>query len=164
MAQYRIAVVCLGNICRSPIGQVVLSDALARAGLADEVEVISAGTGDWHVGNPMDQRAAAVLAAHGYDPSLHRARLFDPAWFDDCDLILAMDEANFDTVTALDQRQGVGSQVAMFRDYDPHATQTDRDVPDPYFGGDDGFDAVLTMVERTSDALVDSLARKGDEA
>jgi protein-tyrosine phosphatase len=159
---YRIAIVCLGNICRSPMAAVVLSDRVARAGLSDEVVVVSAGTGGWHVGGPMDERAARVLTAHGYDASRHRARQFDAGWFDDCDLILAMDADNRRDVAVMapDHASSKGlsgggpGQVRMFRDYDPAGP---GDVPDPYFGGDDGFDEVLAMVERTADALVAEL-------
>lgn len=156
---YRIAVVCLGNICRSPIGEVVLSDRLERAGLADSVEVVSAGTGEWHVGDPMDRRAAAVLSASGYDPSAHRAQQFNSSWFEAFDLVLAMDEGNRATIRAL----GDSDRLLMFRDFDPQATSDDRDVPDPYFGGDDGFDTVLEMVERTSDRVVDLLRQRFEE-
>jgi protein-tyrosine phosphatase len=155
-APYRIAVVCLGNICRSPMADVVLNDRLQRAELAEAVEVISAGTGHWHVGGPMDDRAAALLTRHGYDATRHRARQFDPSWFDDVDLVLAMDSANYADVTRL----GPATSVRMFRDFDPLAEEAgDRDVPDPYFGGDDGFEAVLEIIERTSDALVQALRR-----
>jgi protein-tyrosine-phosphatase len=91
---YRIALVCLGNICRSPIAHVVLEDRLARAGLDDRVEVVSSGTGGWHDGEPMDRRAAAVLRDAGYDPSRHRARTFSVDWYAENDLILAMDHSN----------------------------------------------------------------------
>lgn len=161
---YRIAVVCLGNICRSPIAEAVLTERIRAAGLGDEVEVVSAGMGGWHVGNPMDRRAAAVLTAHGYDASRHRARQFAPSWFEDCDLVLAMDEGNLDEIAELagspEPSRADAPQVAMFRDFDPDAHDDDRDVPDPYFGGDDGFDSVLSMVERTASALVESLARR----
>jgi protein-tyrosine phosphatase len=154
-APYRIAVVCLGNICRSPMADVVLNDRLERAGLADAVEVVSAGTGGWHVGGPMDDRAAALLTERGYDATRHRARQFGAGWFDDCDLVLAMDTANFSDLTAL----GPAAQVRMFRDFDPLADRTDdRDVPDPYFGGADGFADVLATIERTADGLVEALA------
>jgi protein-tyrosine phosphatase len=162
--RYRVGVVCLGNICRSPMAQVVLSDRVARAGLDGVVEVVSSGTGDWHLGNPMDRRAATVLTAHGYDASLHRAQQFDVAWFDDCDLILTMDAGNFANVTA----RGSAERVRMFRDFDPRAhgeRSGGRDVPDPYYGGEDGFDTVLAMVERTADTLVTALASTvGDQA
>ena len=97
---YRIALVCLGNICRSPMAHVVLAAAVDEAGLADRVEVTSSGTGDWHVGQPMDRRAAAVLTAAGYDASRHRARQFDASWLDDHDLVLAMDESNLKNVVS----------------------------------------------------------------
>lgn len=141
----RIAVVCLGNICRSPMAEVVLRDRLEAAGRTD-VEVCSAGTGDWHVGERMDRRAAATLSRHGYDPTHHRAQQYDAAG--GFDLVLAMDAAN------LRDLGGRGDRVRLFRDFDPAGP---GDVPDPYFGGDDGFDDVLAMVERTADALVKEL-------
>jgi protein-tyrosine phosphatase len=153
-APYRIAVVCLGNICRSPMAEVVLSRRIADAGLSEEVAVVSAGTGRWHVGGPMDPRAAAVLTGHGYDATRHRARQFEPGWFTDCDLVLAMDTQNHRDVSAL----GPAGRVRMFREFDP---VPGRDVPDPYFGGDDGFEELLTMVERTADALVERLRPAG---
>lgn len=157
-APYRIAVVCLGNICRSPMAEVVLTEKIRRASLATRATVVSAGTGDWHVGNPMDRRAAAALTANGYDASNHRATQFDSAWFEECDLILAMDESNLSDLTSLGAAS-VSERLRMFRDFDPRvhdasAPVGDRDVPDPYYGGDDGFDTVLAMVERTAAAIV----------
>jgi protein-tyrosine phosphatase len=149
----RVAVVCLGNICRSPIAEVVLRDRLGSAGLDERVEVLSAGTGGWHVGGPMDERAAAVLTGRGYDASRHRARQVDPEWLAGLDLVLAMDGQNRRDLEPLVD----GGRLRMFRDFDPEADPDDpddRDVPDPYFGGDDGFDEVLAIVERTADALV----------
>lgn len=162
-APYRIAIVCLGNICRSPIAQVVLTRQLERAGLDELVEVVSAGTGDWHVGNPMDRRAAAVLTAREYDATMHRARQFEPAWLDDHDLVLAMDESNLEDLTTIAAGRPLDAEpdnprIRLFRDFDPRASAHDRDVPDPYYGGDDGFDTVLAMVERTAAALVQTLA------
>ena len=156
-APYRIAVVCLGNICRSPIGEVVLTSKIERAGLAERGEVVSAGTGDWHVGNPMDRRAATVLTAHGYDASTHRARQFESTWLDECDLVLAMDAGNLSDILAVAPDGMAANRVRMFRDFDPRAHDGHRDVPDPYFGGDDGFDSVLAMVERTAAAIVAAL-------
>jgi protein-tyrosine phosphatase len=152
-------VVCLGNICRSPIGQVVLADRVERAGLADRVEVVSAGTGGWHVGEPMDRRAATVLAASGYDGSAHRGRQFDDEWYDDCDLVLAMDADNHATLAGA-APEGSTGRLQLFRAFDPLATEDDRDVADPYYGGDEGFAVVLATVERTSDAIVAALERE----
>jgi protein-tyrosine phosphatase len=161
-APYRVALVCLGNICRSPIAEVVLRDRLERAGLSERVRVRSAGTGGWHVGEPMDRRAARTLADAGYDPTRHRAQQLDPSWYDDHDVLLVMDDDNLRDVRALAPHPEDSDRVLMFRDFDPVVvdTGTDRDVPDPYFGGDDGFVRVLTMVERTADRLTAELAAR----
>ncbi len=148
--RYRVELVCLGNICRSPTAHVVLEERLADAGLSGVVAVASSGTGNWHVGNPMDPRAAATLTAAGYDASRHRARHWDPDA--GADLVLAMDDAN------LADLGGRSERVRKFRDVDPDAPGSD--VPDPYYGGDDGFEEVLAMVERTASALVDALRRE----
>lgn len=150
--RYRIAVVCLGNICRSPMAHVVLEARLAEAGLAEVVEVTSAGTGDWHVGDPMDERAAQTLTEAGYDASRHRARSFDADWHEGHDLVLVMDTANLRDVG------GAGGRVALFRDFDPD--EPGGEVPDPYYGGAAGFEEVLRMVERTSASLTDALTRE----
>lgn len=168
---YRIAVVCLGNICRSPIGEVVLSEKLARAGLDKQVVVTSSGTGGWHVGEPMDRRAATVLAAHGYDGSRHRAAQLEASSIGEFDLVLAMDESNHADLDGLASdvrgdlphlvdRDDGSVRLRMFRDFDPRAGDGDRDVPDPYYGGEDGFAHVLATVERTADAIVDALRRQ----
>jgi protein-tyrosine phosphatase len=134
------------------MAHVVLEQRLAEAGLADTVEVVSSGTGDWHVGHPMDERAAATLSVAGYDPSRHRARTFDPAWHDDVDAVLVMDRSNLRDVGGRTER------TMMFRDFDPVAPG--GDVPDPYYGGPAGFEEVLDMVERTSTSLVDALRQE----
>jgi len=151
---YRIALVCLGNICRSPIAHVVLEDRLARAGLDDRVHVVSSGTGGWHTGDPMDRRAATVLRDAGYDPSRHRARTFSTDWYAENDLLLAMDHTN--RADMIEQSPTVEQQarVRMFREFDPEATAGDDEVPDPWYGGSDGFRHVLAMIERTTDELV----------
>ena len=144
--RYRIALVCLGNICRSPMAHVVLEQQLADAGLADAVEVESSGTGGWHEGHPMDERAAATLTRADYDPTRHRARTFDASWHDYHDLVLAMDRDNLGAVGGRDDR------TRLFRDLDP--VDPGEEVPDPYYGGGEGFEEVLHMVERTSASLV----------
>lgn len=154
---YRVALVCLGNICRSPMADVVLNALLDEAGVADEVEVTSCGTGDWHVGEPMDPRAAEVLTRAGYDASRHRARQFGPDWHDH-DLILAMDATNrADVLAGLPPDRH--DRVQLFRAYDPEAGDTEEapDVPDPWYGGPEGFDEVLDIVERTARRVVAEL-------
>jgi protein-tyrosine phosphatase len=149
----KIAVVCLGNICRSPMAEVVLRDRLDGAGL-DDVELVSAGTGGWHAGEKMDRRAAATLLEAGYDPERHRARQWPVGDPETYDLVLAMDADNLADLTDL-AGQAPESRLRMFRDFDPEGS---GDVPDPYYGGAEGFREVLAMVERTSDAIVASLA------
>jgi protein-tyrosine phosphatase len=161
--RYRVALVCLGNICRSPIAHVVLERALQDAGIADRVEVDSSGTGDWHIGHPMDRRAAAALAGAGYDGSAHRAQQFTEDWYARHDLILAMDESNFRDISALAPDEGTAQQrVRMFREFDPRASYGDREVPDPYYAGDDSFTAVLHLVERTARSLAEALSEHLD--
>jgi protein-tyrosine phosphatase len=129
------------------MAHVVLQERLAVAGLDERVEVTSSGTGDWHVGDPMDRRAAATLTTAGYDATRHRARQW--AGNDEVDLVLAMDAQNLADIG------GAGERVRLFRDFDP--IDPGSDVPDPYYGGDSGFEEVLAMVERTAAALVAAL-------
>jgi protein-tyrosine phosphatase len=136
------------------MADVVLSAQLAEAGLAERVRVASSGTGDWHVGGSMDRRAAATLTAAGYDATRHRARQWAGADApDSADLVLVMDAQNRADVVATGAAET--SRIRMFRDFDP--LEPGSDVPDPYYGGDSGFEEVLAMVERTAAALVTAL-------
>ena len=156
--RYSVALVCLGNICRSPMADVVLQHRLAQAGLDDRVTVASSGTGDWHIGHPMDRRAAATLTTAGYDATRHRAQQFGSSWLDHHDLVLAMDAQNLrDVMAGTDTDPG---RVRLYRDFDPR--EPGGEVPDPYYGGDSGFEEVLDMVERTSAALVAAVAARLD--
>lgn len=159
---YRVGFVCLGNICRSPTADVVMSRLVADTGLDALVEVSSCGTGGWHVGAPIDPRAGAQLRAEGYDGSRHRGQQLDSSWLGH-DLLLAMDADNLAGLRRLGVGPGVGSGVGadrarMFRSFDPElppgATGAALDVPDPYHGGEDGFATVLEMVERTCGRLL----------
>lgn len=157
---YRICVVCMGNICRSPMAEVVLRAELDDAGLGGAVTVDSAGTGGWHEGEPMDDRARAALAERGYDGSRHRARQFAPEWLADRDLVLAMDDANLADLLEHAPDTATRDRIRLFRSFDPAAGAgrgDDGTVPDPYFGGDDGFAHVLDMIESASKALVTTL-------
>jgi protein-tyrosine phosphatase len=156
---YAIAMICLGNICRSPIAEVVLTARLKAAGLEQAVRVGSFGTGGWHSGEPMDRRAAATLTTSGYDASLHRARQFEGARVAGHDLLLAMDRSNYLDVLGLVE-ETEHDRVHMYRSFDPLADANDCDVPDPWYGGPEGFEDVLAMVERTTDRLVVELQAK----
>ncbi len=151
---YRIAVVCSGNICRSPVADVVLNDKIAEAGLPG-VSVDSFGTGGWHVGEGIDHRSGDSLVAAGYDGSRHRARQFGPGLATTYDLVLAMDAGHHDQLAGL----GVPAErLRMFRSWDPDPDGPEGgDVPDPFYGGPDGFTDVLVMIERTADRIVADL-------
>jgi protein-tyrosine phosphatase len=141
----QVEVVCTGNICRSPIGEVVLRAKLAEAGI-DDVVVTSSGTGGWHQGDPMDYRAAAVLARNGYDGSAHRARVFEG--FADHHLVLAMDSGHL----AILRKRG-GRDLAV-----PVELFAETDVPDPYYGDESGFDEVLEQIEKAADRWIEKLS------
>jgi len=144
-----VVFVCSGNICRSPIAEKVFADELARAGLADGVRVSSAGTGGWHVGEPADPRAAAVLRSAGY-PDDHSARRLDAASLG-ADLLVALDRGHR---RALRARVPEPGRVRLLRSFDP-AAAPDAEVPDPYYGGDDGFVEVLEMVRAAVPGMLD---------
>ena len=140
-----VEVVCTGNICRSPIGEVVLRTKLAEAGI-DDVVVTSSGTDGWHQGDPMDHRAAAVLARNGYDGSAHRARRFEG--FTDHHLVLAMDSGHL----AILRKRG-GRDLVV-----PVELFAEADVPDPYYGDEAGFDEVLAQIEKAADQWIEKLS------
>ena len=142
------------------MAHVVLEQRLAEAGLDDRVTIVSAGTGSWHTGEAMDERAARTLSAAGYDPTRHAARRFTTDWYAENDLILAMDASNHADISDLAPDVESLAKVQMFRTYDPEASDADNEVPDPWFGGAEGFDHVLQMVERTVDGLVAELVRR----
>jgi protein-tyrosine phosphatase len=140
------------------MADVVLAQRIDDAGLGGSVTVASCGTGDWHVGQPMDERAAAVLRANDYDPSLHRAQQFSATWLASHDLVLAMDGSNLADVRRVAGSSGDPAgpeRVRLFGDFDPVAPG--GEVPDPYYGGEQGFEEVLAMVERTCAVLVSAL-------
>ncbi len=143
----RVLMVCLGNICRSPTAEAVLRQRLAVAGLADQVEVDSAGTGGWHVGAPPDSRAQQHALRRGFDLSRLRARRVVDADFDRFHVMLAMDHDNLAELRRL-QPPGSPAVIRLF---------ADTPVPDPYQGGSQAFEAVLDLVERASDAFVAAL-------
>jgi low molecular weight protein-tyrosine phosphatase len=145
---YRIAVVCLGNICRSPMAAAVLRHKLVEAGLDDAVSVSSAGTGEWHIGSRADRRARAALVARGY-PDDHRAQQFRTASFAGHDLILGMDTANVRDLRRIAPDTDTAARVRLF--------DGDAEVPDPYYGDRVDFERVLDQIEKAADNLVTEL-------
>ena len=151
----RVLFVCLGNICRSPTAEVVFRAAATRAGLAHRIEIDSAGTGDWHVGNPPDYRATAHAARRGYDLRALRGRQVCADDFRRYDWILAMDRSVLEELQALRPPDYAG-QLGLFLDLVPALGV--HDVPDPYDKGPEGFERVLDLVEEASEALTARLA------
>lgn len=147
----RVLFVCLGNICRSPTAEAVMRGLVEERGLSDTIEIDSAGTGDWHVGKSADPRAIEAAAARGVELT-SRARQVGAADFGDFDLIVAMDRSNHGNLVAL--AGGDESKLRLLREYGGDA---DLDVPDPYYGGEDGFEEVLDIIERNCGLLLDEL-------
>ncbi|MGW6354922.1 low molecular weight protein-tyrosine-phosphatase [Streptomyces sp. NPDC055092] len=152
---FRVCFVCTGNICRSPMAESVFRARLHEAGLDGLVEADSAGTDGWHEGDGADHRTVSVLAAGGYE-SGHRARQFSASWFSRLDLVIALDAGHLRTLRRLAPTPGDAEKVRLLRSYDP-SSGTDLDVPDPYYGGIDGFEECLRMVEAASDGLLDAV-------
>jgi len=146
--------VCLGNICRSPTAQAVFEASLARSPLAGRVRVDSAGTAAYHLGKAPDARSQAAAKKRGYDLSQLRARQVSREDFDRFDYILAMDSDNLAELDALAPESSRAS-VSLFLDYSDVSGLTN--VPDPYFGGDTGFETVLDLCEQASSGLLAQL-------
>jgi protein-tyrosine phosphatase len=156
----RLLFVCMGNICRSPTAEGVMRGLLREQGLEDRVEVDSAGTGDWHRGAPPDARATEAARARGVALD-GAARVVTRRDFDDFDLILAADRRNLRDLRALAPSRA-RDRIHLLREFDPRsAGAPDLDVPDPYFGGSDGFEQVLDLVDAACRGLLDALRGDG---
>lgn len=149
---FRVMFVCTGNICRSPMADVVFRWFVDQAGLSDRIVSASAGTGDWHVGEPADGRTLAALERRGYDGGRHRARRFTLADFDRSDLVVALDRSHERVLSNWARTTADTDKLGLLMTYDPHAGG-DLDVPDPYYGDAGMFDEVLAMIENASRAL-----------
>ncbi|KAA9108428.1 low molecular weight protein-tyrosine-phosphatase [Microbacterium rhizomatis] len=148
---FRVVFVCTGNICRSPMADVVFRSLADAAGLRDRVASTSAGTGDWHVGERADQRTLEALERRGYDGSRHRARQFTHADFGRSDLVVALDRSHERILSGWARNEGDADKIALLMSFDPAAPTLD--VPDPYYAGPGMFDDVLGMIESASRSL-----------
>jgi protein-tyrosine phosphatase len=149
----KVLFVCLGNICRSPSAEGVFRQQVRAAGLQDEIEIDSAGTGDWHVGKAPDSRTVRAARQRGYALEELRARQFEVADFQRFDLILAMDQSNLRDLQALRPATARAELDLFLR----RCGQAEHEVPDPYYGGADGFDRVLDLIECAGAALLADL-------
>lgn len=159
----RILFVCLGNICRSPAAEGVFLHRLATAGLEDRFVVDSAGTGGWHVGKPADSRMQAAANRRGIHlPS--RARQLERADLTDFDRILTMDDANLAAVQSLAREVGSQQEQAVIEPIVRHCRRFQaREIPDPYYGGAEGFEHVLDLLEDACDGLLETLLAEQPE-
>jgi protein-tyrosine phosphatase len=155
-----VLTVCLGNICRSPTAAAALQEAATADGLP--LEVRSAGTAGWHLGAPPDPRMRAAGAAVGLSIDGAAERV-DQAALDDADLVLAMDRSNLADLERLAGSTGIDTPIVLFREFDPAAAGS-LEVPDPYYGGPEGFEEVVAICRRTATNLVGLLADGGVDA
>jgi protein-tyrosine phosphatase len=154
----KICFVCLGNICRSPTAEAVMRHLVKQEGLEREIAVASAGTGDWHVGNPRDKRSQATGHARGI-PLSGTAQQFTANDFAGHDYVVAMDRSNRDALLAMARNDGDRAKVSMLRAFDPEAPP-EAEVPDPYYGGARGFDVVFDVCEAGCRGLLAHVRRE----
>ncbi|MGO1167259.1 MAG: low molecular weight protein-tyrosine-phosphatase [Janibacter sp.] len=158
MTEYRITIVCTGNICRSPMAEFVLRERFAAAGLADRVAIDSAGTTAWEEGNPADPRTLTVLRRRGHtgDYAGHRARVFDKRWFEDVDLVLAADHGHYSILRRLAGTPEARTRIRMLRSFDPSGPKGDAlAIDDPWYGDDASFERTYDEVTAAADGVVD---------
>jgi protein-tyrosine phosphatase len=157
----KILFVCLGNICRSPTAEAVFKAVAAREAPDLAIEVDSAGTAGYHIGEPPDARTRQAAIRRGYDMSPLRARIVEPRDFEIFDLILAMDRENLSVLHHRDPPHA-RDRVRLFLEFAPEATVTE--VPDPYYGGPNGFEEVLDLVEAATQGLLQHLRQRARAA
>lgn len=150
--QKKVLMVCLGNICRSPLAEGILASKVNK----NNVYVDSAGTGNWHVGNAPDPRSVAIAKEFGIDITQQKARQFTPTDFDTFDMIFVMDNSNYKDIIALAKTDAHKQKVK--RILDVLAPGENLEVPDPYYGGDSGFTDVYKMLDEAFDIVVKELS------
>lgn len=154
----KVLFVCLGNICRSPLGEGVFRHLVTQQGLEAYFLIDSAGTGNWHIGAPPHPDSQRVARARGVDISDQRARQITPADLREFDYLIAMDTSNKEGILALDPNGRYTHKVKLMLEY--YSECGLKDVPDPYFGGPEGFDAVWDLIERAARNLLDAILKE----
>lgn len=153
----KVLFVCLGNICRSPTAHGVFSDLVDRRDLSARIAVDSAGTGSWHIGRPPDSRATSAALGRGYDLSSLRARQVSPSDFKDFDYVLAMDRDNLRVLETM-KPDNYSGHLGLFLHFASDVGISE--VPDPYYGGDEGFEQVLDLIESASEGLLADIVQR----
>jgi protein-tyrosine phosphatase len=151
-----VVFVCMGNICRSPTAEAVFRHYVENAGLSERIRIDSAGTHDYHIGEPPDARTRRAAQQRGYDMSALRGRQVEAADFERFDYVLAMDRANLAILHGLAQQRG--GRPRLFLEFAKH--HKEREVPDPYYGGEEGFERVLDMVEDAAEGLLQHIRER----
>ncbi|HEX7351027.1 low molecular weight protein-tyrosine-phosphatase [Brachybacterium sp.] len=151
---YRILAICTGNICRSPMAEYALRDAVDEAGLGDRVTIASAGTSGWESGNPIDPRAGALLRRHGIASDQHRAREMDADELHRADLVLALDHDHVDPVRRTLGARRAEETVRMVRDFAPGHVE-DTGIRDPWYGHESDFDTVWEQIDDAVAGILD---------
>lgn len=152
----KILFVCLGNICRSPLAEALFTQKVEKNGLQDNFKIDSCGTSDYHIGELPDDRTITNAKANGL-PLYHRGRQFIKDDFKSFDLILVMDRSNLENVLSLSRTAADRKKVAFIRDYEDESALRGKDVPDPYYGGEKGFQEVFDILDRCTKNLLESL-------
>ena len=154
----RVLFVCLGNICRSPLSEIIVHGQAEKKGVSEQFTFASAGTGDWHVGGPADVRSAQTAAQHSLDLSGHRAQQITTNKINDWDWFVAMDDDNRRNLLAMGVPE---NRLLMMRQFETDASTT-LDVPNPYYGGKDGFEDAYVMLCDNADHILDYLLKQRD--
>jgi len=149
----KVLFVCLGNICRSPLAEAIFNDKVKDLGWIGD----SAGTAAYHVGEQPDSRSIKVSLDHGI-PISHRAKQFEAKDFEQFDFVIAMDRNNYNDMKSV--AEGAVNNLYLLRKFDPNSSSDDLDVPDPYYGGEDGFVKVFEMIDRSIDPLITYIKSK----
>ncbi len=152
---YKLLFVCLGNICRSPSAENIMNHLVEQAGLSENILCDSAGTSSYHIGSPPDRRMSAAAATKLGIKLRGRARQFQKSDFQDFDLILAMDQENYENILTLDQTKQYQHKVRLMCEF--CSRHTLKEVPDPYYGGQDGFNQVIDLLIDACEGLLTSV-------
>lgn len=149
----KVLMVCLGNICRSPLAEGILKSILDK----ETIQVDSAGTASYHIGKKPDSRSISIAKKYGIDISQQRCRQFTAKDFDEYDLIYAMDRSNYENIVALAENENAIAKVNLLLH---RSNVTSKEVPDPYYGGEDGFEEVFQLIDAACNLIAQDINHK----